>query len=61
MTFKHLHQLALENGDAIHLLHECVDFLRKKGIILPVITTLERMVWEARAMAEKKIYNTVNL
>lgn len=30
MTFKHLHQLALENGDAIHLLHECVDFLRKK-------------------------------
>lgn len=53
MTFKHLHQLALENGDAIHLLHECIDFLRKNKIILPAITTLERMVWEARAMAEK--------
>ncbi|NJP36871.1 Tn3 family transposase [Alkalicoccus luteus] len=60
MTFKHLHQLALENGDAIHLLHECIDFLRKNKIILPAITTLERMVWEARAMAEKKLFNTVS-
>ncbi|HDR7713710.1 Tn3 family transposase [Bacillus cereus] len=60
MTFKHLHQLAFENGDAIHLLHECIDFLRKNKIILPAITTLERMVWEARAMAEKKLFNTVS-
>ncbi|MED0951772.1 Tn3 family transposase [Bacillus mobilis] len=60
MTFRHLHQLALENGDAIHLLHECIDFLRKNKIILPAITTLERMVWEARAMAEKKLFNTVS-
>ncbi|MBG9550008.1 Tn3 family transposase [Cytobacillus firmus] len=60
MTFKRLHQLALENGDAIHLLHECIDFLRKNKIILPAITTLERMVWEARAMAEKKLFNTVS-
>lgn len=60
MTFKHLHQIALENGDAIHLLHECIDFLRKNKIILPAITTLERMVWEARAMAEKKLFNTVS-
>lgn len=60
MTFKHLHQLALENGDAIHLLHECIEFLRKNKIILPAITTLERMVWEARAMAEKKLFNTVS-
>lgn len=60
MTFKHLLQLALENGDAIHLLHECISFLKKNKIILPAITTLERMVWEARAMAEKKLFNTVN-
>lgn len=60
MTFKHLYQLAFENGDAIHLLHECIDFLRKNKIILPAITTLERMVWEARAMAEKKLFNTVS-
>ncbi|WP_324657975.1 Tn3 family transposase [Bacillus altitudinis] len=61
MTFKHLHQLALENGDAIHLLHECIDFLRKNKIILPAITTLERLVWEARAMAEKKLFSAVSL
>lgn len=30
IAFKHLHQLALENGDAMHLLHECIDFLRKR-------------------------------
>jgi TnpA family transposase len=60
MLFKYLHQLALENGDAIHLLHECIDFSRKNQIILPAITTLERMVWEARSMAEKKIYNSVS-
>lgn len=60
MTFKHLYQLALENGDALHLLHESIDFLRKNRVILPAITTLERMVWEARALAEKKIFNTVS-
>lgn len=60
MTFKYLHQLALENGDAVHLLHECIDFLRKNKIILPAFTTLERIVWEARAMAEKKLFNMVN-
>ncbi|CDO03707.1 Transposase, TnpA family [Oceanobacillus picturae] len=60
IAFMHLHQLAFENGDAIHLLHECIDFLRKNKIILPAITTLERMVWEARAMAEKKLFNTVS-
>jgi len=60
ITFKHLYQLALENGDANHLLYVCLEFLRKNRIILPAITTLERMVWEARAMAEKKIFNTVS-
>lgn len=60
MAFKNLYQLALENGDVIHLLYECIDFLRKNKIILPAITTLERMVWEARAMAEKKLFNTVS-
>lgn len=59
-TFKYLFQLVLENGDAIHLLHEVIDFLRKNKIILPAITTLERMVWEARAMAERKLFNTIS-
>jgi len=60
MTFKHIHKLAFENGEAIHLLHESIDFLRKNKIILPAITTLERMVWQARIMAEKKLFKTVS-
>ena len=44
LTFKHLHKAAFENGDALHLLHEGIDFLRKNKIILPAATTLERMV-----------------
>ena len=35
-------------------------FSKKNKIILPAITTLERIVWEARAMAEKKLFNTVS-
>ena len=38
-----------------------IDFLRKNRIILPAITTLERMVWEARAMAEKKLFKKEKL
>lgn len=60
VTFKHLYRLSFENGDAIHLLNECIRFLRENKIILPAITTLERMVWEARAMAEKKLFSTVS-
>ncbi len=50
----------MENGDAIHLLHGSIDFLIKNKIILPAITILERIVWEAREMAEKKLFNTVS-
>ncbi len=28
--------------------------------ILPAITTLEKMVWETRAMAEKKLFNKIS-
>ncbi len=59
-TFKHLYQLALENGESMYLLDEGLKFLKKNKVILPAITTLERMVWEARAMAEKKIFNTIS-
>ncbi|AKG05845.1 hypothetical protein AAV35_013740 (plasmid) [Salimicrobium jeotgali] len=43
-TFKHLYQLALENGESMYLLDEGLKFLRKNKVILPAITTLERMV-----------------
>lgn len=47
---------ALENGNTMYLVRNAIDLLRKEKIILPVIPTLERMVWLARTRAEKKIY-----
>jgi len=46
---------ALENGNAIYLLRAVIDELRKQKIILPAMTTLERIVWEARERADEKI------
>ncbi|MDU0204852.1 DUF4158 domain-containing protein [Paenibacillus sp. PFR10] len=37
----------LENGNAVYLLRTAIDELRKQKIILPGITTLEHVVWEA--------------
>jgi TnpA family transposase len=46
---------ALENGNAVYLLRTAIDELRKQKIILPAMTTIERVVWEARQRAEEKI------
>nr|WP_268808337.1 DUF4158 domain-containing protein [Paenibacillus tyrfis] len=45
----------LENGNAIYLLRAAIEELRKQKIILPAMTTHERVVWEARQRAEEKI------
>ena len=57
MAFRYTYKLALESGDTVYLLDECINFFRGKRIILPAITTIERIVWEAREMAEKKIFS----
>jgi TnpA family transposase len=54
-----LHQAAV-NGDSIHLLRTCMDELRNNKVILPAITTIERVVWEARHKAEEKIFNKIH-
>ncbi|GLI09806.1 hypothetical protein YDYSG_58390 [Paenibacillus tyrfis] len=46
---------ALENGNADYLLRTAIEELRKQKIILPAMTTLERVIWEARRRAEEKI------
>lgn len=46
---------ALENGNSVYLLRTTINELRKQKIILPALTTLERMVWETRLRAEDKI------
>ena len=48
-------EYALENGNAEYLLRTTIDELRKQKIILPAITTLERVVWEVRQSAEERI------
>jgi TnpA family transposase len=46
---------ALENGNADYLLRTAIEELRKQKIILPGMTTIERVVWETRQRAEEKI------
>ncbi len=59
-VLKYLFYLALENGNAVHLIHSALDELRRSKIILPAITTIERVVWEARNRAEERIYRQIH-
>ena len=47
---------AMENGNAIYLIQMVIKELRKQKVILPSLTTVERMVWHVRQRAEDKIY-----
>lgn len=60
LTFKYIFKLASENEDTMYLLNECLNFLRKNKIILPAMTTIERLVWESKRISEKKLLNTVS-
>ena len=50
---------AIENGNAIYLIRIALEELRKRKIVLPAMTTIERLVWETRRRAEEKIYNLI--
>jgi TnpA family transposase len=52
---------ALENGNAEYLLRTIIEELRKQKIILPAMTTIERVVWEARQSAEEKILKLLTI
>ena len=56
---KYLVNLAFENSDSLFLMNQSLEYLRKKKIILPAITTLENLVWEAKNKSEKFIINTI--
>lgn len=51
---------ALENGNAMYLIRIVLDELRKMKIILPTMSTIEKLVWEIRDKAEAKIYKMIN-
>lgn len=50
---------ALQNGNAMYLLRTVQEKLRNQKIILPGITTIERLVWETRRRAEEKIFKAL--
>lgn len=52
-------QQALENGNTEYLIRATIQELRKRKVILPAMTTIERIVWEARQRAEERIFKSV--
>lgn len=52
-------QHALQNGNAMYLLRTVQEKLRNQKIILPGITTIERLVWETRRRAEEKVFKAL--
>ena len=53
---KYLMNRALENSDTMYLIHETLSNLKQNKVILPAMTTIERMVWFAKMIAERRIY-----
>lgn len=47
---------SFENGNSMYLIRVALDELRKQKIIIPGMTTIERVVWEVKQRAEEKIY-----
>ncbi|QOY37630.1 Tn3 family transposase [Anaerobacillus isosaccharinicus] len=56
---KFLLKYALQSDNITFLITTLIDELRKNKVILPGITTIERMVWETRKRAEKKTYKVL--
>ncbi|MDT2688432.1 MULTISPECIES: DUF4158 domain-containing protein [Enterococcus] len=52
-------QCALENGNTDYLIRSTIEELRRQKVILPAMTTIERIVWEARQRAEDKIFKSL--
>lgn len=53
-------QRALENGNTDFLLRSTIKELRRQKVILPAMTTIERIVWEARQRAEERIFKSIS-
>lgn len=56
---QHTLQCALENGNTDYLIRSTIKELRRQKIILPAMTTIERIVWEARQRAEEQIFKSI--
>lgn len=58
-TFKYILHLSFENENTMYLINKCLNFLRENKIIFPAITTLEKLIWEAKVEAEQILMNSV--
>ena len=52
-------QCSLENGNTDYLIRSTIEEMRRKKVILPAMTTIERIVWEARQRAEDRIFKSI--
>ena len=59
LSLKYVTNLAIENDDTLFLINSCICFLRENKVILPGITTLESLVWEAKENAESIVITTI--
>lgn len=59
-TTEFLYPMAMENSNIIYLIDVSIEKLRKDKIILPVISTIERIVWSVKNKTEKRIYKIIN-
>ncbi len=56
----HLLPFAMENDNIIHLIRESINKLKRNLVILPGITTIERIVNEVRIMADEQVIKSIN-
>lgn len=59
VLLKYIINLAFENNDSLFLMKKSIEYLRKKKVILPAITTLENLVWEAKNKSERLVINII--
>jgi len=59
MSFNYILKLSFENDNTMYLINECLNFLRVNKIIFPAITTLEKLIWEAKVEAEETLMSSI--
>ncbi|MGL5717078.1 MAG: Tn3 family transposase [Paraclostridium sp.] len=59
LALDYLINLSIENEDTLFLVDRCIYFLRENKVILPAITTIESIVWEAKEKAENVVIDTI--
>jgi TnpA family transposase len=59
-TSKEIFPHAMENSNGIQLMDLAIDSLRKRKIILPAVSTIERLIWDTHRRAEDRIYRSID-